>query len=131
MIASVMIAAMDSIASRQCQRVLSVTTSSPQFGSIGFSPFDSCPFAYTHDPTLELAPWCVAVLYFHWAALSAPADPAKALQDEALGWGIAAGVCYFAYKLVFGECTGCPAARNATPDGSTLDRSPALLCNRR
>ncbi|POY75196.1 hypothetical protein BMF94_1828 [Rhodotorula taiwanensis] len=24
-------------------------------------------------------------------------------MDEALGWGIAAGVCYFAYKLVFGS----------------------------
>ncbi|GAA5960853.1 hypothetical protein JCM8115_000175 [Rhodotorula mucilaginosa] len=26
-------------------------------------------------------------------------------MDEALGWGIAAGVCYFAYKLVFGSST--------------------------
>lgn len=58
----------------------------------------------------------------HGLALCALADPAKALQDEALGWGIAAGVCYFAYKLVFGEWAGGHAARNPTTGRSTPDR---------
>ncbi|GAA5878962.1 hypothetical protein JCM3774_000675 [Rhodotorula dairenensis] len=32
-------------------------------------------------------------------------DRFGARPDEALGWGIAAGVCYFAYRLVFGSST--------------------------
>ena len=87
-------------------------------------------FLTRHDPTLELAAWCVENSRYLCATPSAPTDPCETLQDEALGWGIAAGVCYFAYKLVFGEWASCHVVGKPTPGLLTLDRSFPLLQNR-
>ncbi|BGP08195.1 hypothetical protein JCM10049v2_004041 [Rhodotorula toruloides] len=55
-------------------------------------------------------------------SLTSPTSPTS--QDEALGWAVAAGLCYAAYKLVFGSSSG---SRRRTVPQASIDQITSMF----